>query len=209
VLLHAVPRPRAQASGGPTQGREEEESPMNLVYEVVPLPVAGSHKKRFNTYGDAQRYAWQCLRRNDRFDLAKIKILGLDGKWREMENWTIGVSGKFKHAYPVEHSKSRRGPAKTRRDPPLVGARPRHPRKSSKYVTIFVVQGNYGYGHGWEDLTTEMTGKEGRARLREYRANESAPFRLIQRRVLREDPTGGFRRSPARRRVSKKRSRSP
>ncbi len=79
-----------------------------IVYEVVPLPVAGSFKKRFSTYADAQRYAWDCLRKNDRFDLAKIKILGLDGKWREMENWTIGSSGKFRHAYPVSGDRSRK-----------------------------------------------------------------------------------------------------
>lgn len=45
----------------------------------------------------------------------------------------------------------------------------------------FTVQGNYG--HGWEDLTSEDSRKEGRARLREYRENENYPFRLICRRV--------------------------
>jgi len=53
----------------------------------------------------------------------------------------------------------------------------------AKTKKICVVQGNYGYGHGWEDLTAEDTRKECLARLREYRANESAPFRVITRRV--------------------------
>jgi len=66
----------------------------------------------------------------------------------------------------------------------------RKPSKPSKYVTLFVVQGNYGYGHGWEDVTAEGTRKEALARLREYRANENAPFRLITRRVLRAQAAG-------------------
>lgn len=41
---------------------------------------------------------------------------------------------------------------------------------------IFEVQGNYG--HGWECVTAEETYKEARARLKEYRENECAPFRL-------------------------------
>ena len=31
----------------------------------------------------------------------------------------------------------------------------------------YVVQGNYGYGHGFEDECTEETRKEAKARLRE------------------------------------------
>lgn len=54
------------------------------------------------------------------------------------------------------------------------------PRKTRD---VFVVQGNYGYGHGWEDLTAEEHRKEGLARLREYRENEAGtPFRLVSRR---------------------------
>jgi hypothetical protein len=52
----------------------------------------------------------------------------------------------------------------------------------AKTKLIHVVQGNYGYGHGWEDLTAENTRKEALVRLREYRANEAGPFRLIRRR---------------------------
>ena len=39
-----------------------------------------------------------------------------------------------------------------------------------KTHTEWDVQGNYG--HGWEDVTTEETYREARARLREYRENE-------------------------------------
>jgi hypothetical protein len=48
----------------------------------------------------------------------------------------------------------------------------------------FVVQGDYGYGHGWEDLCSESSRKEALARLSEYRDNErSATHRLICRKV--------------------------
>ena len=53
----------------------------------------------------------------------------------------------------------------------------------AKTKLIHVVQGNYGYGHGWEDVTAEDTRKEAMARIREYRENErGVPFRLIRRR---------------------------
>lgn len=57
--------------------------------------------------------------------------------------------------------------------------------RSTKYEYLYVVQGNYGYGHGWEDLTASTNRKEARANLRDYRKNDPAPTRLIQRRVLR------------------------
>lgn len=58
-----------------------------------------------------------------------------------------------------------------------------HATRARKTRDIYVVQGNYGYGQGWEDLTAEDDRKEGRERLREYRENESGvPFRLIKRR---------------------------
>jgi hypothetical protein len=48
---------------------------------------------------------------------------------------------------------------------------------------IWVVQGNYRNGHGWEDLTAEDTWKEIKKRLKEYRENEvGIPFRAISRR---------------------------
>lgn len=60
------------------------------------------------------------------------------------------------------------------------------PKKSPKTKKICVVQGNYGYGHGWEDLAVEDTRKECLTRLREYRDNEQGvPFRVIRRRVKR------------------------
>jgi len=53
------------------------------------------------------------------------------------------------------------------------------PRKTTDE---FTVQGNYG--HGWEDLTTEVTRKAGRVQLRCYNENEcGVPHRLIKRRV--------------------------
>lgn len=48
----------------------------------------------------------------------------------------------------------------------------------------FVVQSNYGYGHGWEDTAVEQTREAGEAQLALYR--ESQPeysHRLVPRRV--------------------------
>lgn len=66
---------------------------------------------------------------------------------------------------------------RTRRHAVTAGAR------VAKTRLIHVVQGNYGYGHGWEDVTAADTRKEALAHLREYRENErGVPFRLIRRR---------------------------
>ena len=65
----------------------------------------------------------------------------------------------------------------------VVGATPGKSKRAAKTKLIHVVQGNYGYGQGWEDLTAEDTRKEALVRLREYRENEAGtPFRLIRRR---------------------------
>jgi len=58
--------------------------------------------------------------------------------------------------------------------------------RKNKYNYFCVVQGNYGYGHGWEDLTASEDKKEARGFLKDYRTN--APeysYRMIQRRELR------------------------
>lgn len=48
----------------------------------------------------------------------------------------------------------------------------------------FTLQGNYGYGDGWEDLTTEKTWKGIIQRKKEYRENEpGTPLRIIVRRI--------------------------
>lgn len=47
-------------------------------------------------------------------------------------------------------------------------------------VDSWEVQGNYG--QGWECVTAEETRKEARERLKEYRENESGPFRLVLKR---------------------------
>jgi len=43
------------------------------------------------------------------------------------------------------------------------------------------IQGNYGYG--WECVNTEETWKDAKRSVAEYRANESAPFRIVKKRV--------------------------
>lgn len=48
----------------------------------------------------------------------------------------------------------------------------------------YQVQGNYGYGHGFEMVTAEDTYKEAKASLREYRDNEPGiPFRIVCKQI--------------------------
>ena len=59
--------------------------------------------------------------------------------------------------------------------------------KPSKYVYLWVVQGHYAPGYGWEDVTCEESFKDARQRIWEYRENEPHySHRLIQHRELRE-----------------------
>jgi hypothetical protein len=55
----------------------------------------------------------------------------------------------------------------------------------TKYVAVYVVQGNYG--QGFEDLTAHDNRKDAIAEMRVYDDNESYPHRVIERRVLRSD----------------------
>ena len=65
----------------------------------------------------------------------------------------------------------------------------RDPVSTRKTRDEYVLQGNYGYGHGWEDLTAENTLTEIRQRLKEYRENEGGTYRTIKRRVrIARDP---------------------
>ncbi len=45
------------------------------------------------------------------------------------------------------------------------------------------VQCNYGFGHGFETVTTESTRKEALLRAKEYRTNENVPTQIKKRRV--------------------------
>lgn len=60
--------------------------------------------------------------------------------------------------------------------------------RKNKYTYLYVLQGNYGYGHGFEDLTAEEKGpgawKRIRETKREYIENEGGNYRIIQRREL-------------------------
>lgn len=51
----------------------------------------------------------------------------------------------------------------------------------------YQIQGNYGYGHGFEEVTAENTYKEAKLRLREYRDNEpGVPFKMVCKRIRKE-----------------------
>lgn len=45
----------------------------------------------------------------------------------------------------------------------------------------YEVQGNYGYGHGWECLTTESTLTEAKAQRRCYDENEPGVAHRVKR----------------------------
>jgi hypothetical protein len=52
-----------------------------------------------------------------------------------------------------------------------------------KTTDVFEIQGDYGYGHGYETVTSEENRKDAKARLKEYQENEPCvPFRLIKKR---------------------------
>ena len=55
--------------------------------------------------------------------------------------------------------------------------------KGPKWGIEYVIQGNYGYGHGFEDECSEETYKEAKARLKEYRDNAPGSYRIVNRRV--------------------------
>ncbi len=61
--------------------------------------------------------------------------------------------------------------------------RKRHNPRVRKTRTDIILQGNYGYGDGWEDLVAESTWKEARQRKKEYQDNESGNYRIIRRHV--------------------------
>lgn len=61
-------------------------------------------------------------------------------------------------------------------------------KKPNKYIYLYVIQGNYGYGHGWEDLCASEDRREARADLKAYRENEpQTPHRMIKRRELNQE----------------------
>jgi hypothetical protein len=61
--------------------------------------------------------------------------------------------------------------------------------KLTKYVVVYILQGNYG--DGWTDLTGCDNRKEIRADRKDYDANEHYPHRIIRRRILRTDFEAG------------------
>ena len=63
-------------------------------------------------------------------------------------------------------------------------------KRINKYLYLFVVQGNYGYG--WEDLTASESYKAAIADLRAYRKNDNyaVGHRLVKRRELNPEYQG-------------------
>lgn len=102
-------------------------------------------------------------------------------------NWRDGSKSAFWTRTGLSKSAALKLAAEQRResggiatiDPPIQTAT--RPRKTED---VWTVQGNYGHGHGWEDLTSEATRAEAKQRLKEYRDNEpGVPHRLVKQRV--------------------------
>lgn len=56
-------------------------------------------------------------------------------------------------------------------------------KSKNKYLYLFIVQGNYGYG--WDDLEECVSYIEARTAWKDYAINEvNYPHRIIKRRVL-------------------------
>ena len=62
----------------------------------------------------------------------------------------------------------------------------------NKFFYMKVVQGNYGYGYGWEDLCMSASLKEAYHDLNEYlNSGYTGGFRIINRRVANPEHTHG------------------
>ena len=60
-------------------------------------------------------------------------------------------------------------------------------KKPNKYIYLYVIQANYGYGHGFEDLTASESWREVKVDLKAYRENmPEYNYRVIKRRELNE-----------------------
>ena len=60
---------------------------------------------------------------------------------------------------------------------------------TNKYCYLHVVQGDYGYGDGFEDLCQSENEAEMLRDLKDYRTNagQDACYKIIRRRELREE----------------------
>lgn len=53
-----------------------------------------------------------------------------------------------------------------------------------KTQDVYEIQGNYGYGHGFECVNTETTMFDARRSMRKYRENEKGTtFRIVKKRI--------------------------
>jgi hypothetical protein len=60
-----------------------------------------------------------------------------------------------------------------------------------KTKDLWILQGYYGYGHGYEDLCYEESRKEILLRLREYKENEKGDYRVICKRENKQGECDG------------------
>lgn len=62
--------------------------------------------------------------------------------------------------------------------------------RQNKYLYLHVVQGDYGFGYGFEDLAASESRAEALRDLRDYRREEGiASYRMIKRRELNPEYT--------------------
>ena len=64
-------------------------------------------------------------------------------------------------------------------------------KKLTKWVKVYIIQGFYGNGTGWEDEAADTSYLKAKQNLKEYQNNSTYPSRLITRRVLRSEYISG------------------
>ena len=63
-------------------------------------------------------------------------------------------------------------------------------KRINKYLYLYVLQGYYVSGYGWEDLTQSESYKEIKSDYLSYRENEDYSHRIINRRELNPEYKG-------------------
>jgi hypothetical protein len=63
-------------------------------------------------------------------------------------------------------------------------------KRINKFIYLYVLQSNYGYGHGFEDIDASEKYCDMIASKKCYRENEGGNYRIIQRREINPNFTG-------------------
>jgi hypothetical protein len=162
VLPHLAARERSGSPDKPAR-REAWNNTVDVYIRDGTLPEAAGNWSHPRWLETAQRKRSRDDYATMKTPLRKKSAAQLD---REIAEALVDKNGKARSVHAT-----------------IAAAAPAKPKRVPKTRLIWVVQGNYGYGHGWEDVTAAETWKEAKGYLRDYRENErGVPFRVIRRR---------------------------